>query len=106
MRGEIGKAQMPRVPQIASGRRKNAEECIKLSQKNDWLEHHRENEECSWFSFYFCLTGQAIGRRGELMSDLAKGGVETRPVMAVNTTLQPVIKRLEHLISGRTKGNR
>lgn len=94
--GAIGQVQLRKFPDFLAWRRKNAESFINLFSGRDDLIVQREIGKSSWFGFSFILSGKLRGRREELIAHFARHGVETRPIVAGNFTLNPVLKHLQH----------
>ena len=53
-----------------------------------------ETGNSSWFGFSIVLQNKLSGKRKELVKLLSTNGVETRPIVAGNFTLNPVMKFL------------
>jgi len=100
MEGAIGQCQIQKIEDIVSQRRKNSLLYIDLINELSGFSGQGEHGQSSWFSFAFILRDGSAEKRNQLMSALALGGVETRPVMAGNMTRQPVMKHLDFRIEG------
>ena len=58
----------------------------------------KEVGDSSWFGFSIVLPDWCD--RGRVLDALREAGVETRPIVAGNFTLNPVIEHLDHSIHG------
>lgn len=94
--GAIGRVQLQKFPKFLEWRRKNAEVFVSLFKGRDDVIIQNEIGKSSWFGFSFILNGNLRGRRTEVISHLKKHGVETRPIVAGNFTLNPVMKHLDY----------
>ena len=56
----------------------------------------KENGTSSWFGFSLILQGSLSGLRSDLIKYLARNGVVTRPIVAGNFTVNPVMKHLNY----------
>jgi CDP-6-deoxy-D-xylo-4-hexulose-3-dehydrase len=95
--GAIGKVQLEKFPQFLEERRKNAKIFVERFKDDSDLLIQEENGESSWFGFSIILRGKLSGYRGPLIEHLTNSGVETRPIVAGNFTLNPVMKHLAHV---------
>jgi CDP-4-dehydro-6-deoxyglucose reductase, E1 len=98
--GAIGLEQIKKIPKIIFQRRKNAEEFLKMLNSFNNIETQLEVGISSWFGFPLILKGNLEGKRSALVEFLKLNGVEVRPIVAGNFTLNPVIKFLNHRICG------
>ena len=55
-----------------------------------------EKANSSWFGFPLVLSGKLKGKRKELRELLIKNNIESRPFLAGDFTLQPVVKSFKH----------
>ncbi len=94
--GAIGQVQLRKFPVFLDWRRKNAKIFIDLFSGRDDLIVQSEIGSSSWFGFSFILDGKLQGRRAELLAHFSEHGVETRPIVAGNFTVNPVMKHLKH----------
>ena len=94
--GAIGQEQLKKLPDLLSGRRENAKKFIELAHEFDFIRVQKETGLSSWFGFSLVLEGSASGKRSELVSNLVRHGVESRPIVAGNFTRNPVMRHLEH----------
>lgn len=58
----------------------------------------RETGSSSWFGFSFLLEGTLSGRRSEVVDALTRAGIEARPIVAGNFTLNPVMQYLDAFV--------
>lgn len=100
MSGAIGQAQLRKLPALVAARRANAVHFQRLFADCEDIQIQRETGESSWFGFAMVLRGRLAGRRAELVAALREAGVEARPIVAGNFTLNPVLKHLRHAVPG------
>jgi CDP-6-deoxy-D-xylo-4-hexulose-3-dehydrase len=93
--GAIGIVQLKKFPEFLAWRRKNAEKFLQLFDGRDDLRVQRESGNSSWFGFSLILQGKMRGKRSQLIELLSANGIESRPIVAGNFTLNPVLKHLE-----------
>ena len=98
MSGAIGQAQLRKVDEIISGRRKNAVTFQNVMKEVPEIMIQREIGESSWFGFSIVLPDWC--KRAPVLDALREAGIETRPIVAGNFTLNPVIEHLDHSIHG------
>lgn len=99
--GVIGIEQLIKFPKFLSMRRKNAmvyKNCSDMLIKNK-IRIQKENGSSSYFGFAFMT--ESKDHRNYLIEKLKLAGVETRPIVSGNFTLNPVIKKLNHRVQGR-----
>ncbi len=96
----IGSQQISKLPDIVSGRRRNAVKFLKLMERFPEFITQRETGESSWFGFSLILNTKYSGRRKELVNVLTKNSIATRPIVAGNFARNPVIKYLPHIELG------
>ena len=94
--GAIGQVQLRKFPEFLDWRRRNAEVFIDLFGNREELIVQKEIGKSSWFGFSLILSGKLIGKRAELLAHFSKHGIETRPIVAGNFTVNPVMKHLNH----------
>jgi CDP-6-deoxy-D-xylo-4-hexulose-3-dehydrase len=98
MSGAIGQAQLRKVDDIIAGRRRNAVTFQNLMKEIPEIMIQREIGESSWFGFSIVLPEWCD--RAPVLDVLREAGIETRPIVAGNFTLNPVIEYLDHSIHG------
>ena len=99
--GSIGIEQIKKIPKIIQQRRKNAEYFIgRIKNYNDLI-HQKELGDSSWFGFSIILRGNLQNKRDELVNYLNSVGIEVRPIVAGNFTLNRVNKLLNNRIYGK-----
>ena len=98
--GAIGLEQIKKIPKIIDQRKSNAVYFLKKMEKFKNLSTQKETGISSWFGFSIILIGELEGKRSELIKLLKANGVEVRPIVAGNFTLNPVIKHLRHRVYG------
>jgi CDP-6-deoxy-D-xylo-4-hexulose-3-dehydrase len=103
MSAAIGLEQLAKFPILLKTRRANGNLLNKMVSKSNigWRIQKTTNES-SFFTFGFVhpdpIKGNAI--RNRVVLDLERHGVQTRPIVAGNFTLNPVMKYLNHRIVG------
>lgn len=94
--GAIGQVQLRKFPEFLNWRRKNAKVFIDLFESRDDVIVQSETGSSSWFGFSFILNGKLQGKRSQVLSHFAEHGIETRPIVAGNFTINPVMKHLKY----------
>jgi CDP-6-deoxy-D-xylo-4-hexulose-3-dehydrase len=94
--GAIGQVQLRKFPSFLDWRRRNAKVFVELFSGRDDLMVQSETGASSWFGFSFILDGKLRGKRSEILAYFATHGIETRPIVAGNFTVNPVMKHLNH----------
>lgn len=94
--GAIGKPQLEKLPELLSGRRKNAKFFLELMKSIPEMRVQNANGESSWFGFSIILEGSLSGRRPELVDKLTAAGIDCRPIVAGDFTQNPVMKHLSY----------
>jgi CDP-6-deoxy-D-xylo-4-hexulose-3-dehydrase len=94
--GAIGQVQLRKFPSFLEWRRKNGKVFIDLFSGRDDLIVQEEIGRSSWFGFSLILNGKLRGKRSEILTYFAAHGVETRPIVAGNFTVNPVMKHLKY----------
>ena len=106
MSGAIGSVQLKKINANIIQRRTNALYFNSLfSNLTDDIIIQEETGESSWFGFSLILKNKLENKRNMLIDILTQNYIETRPIVAGNFTLNPVIKYLEHEISGTLKNS-
>jgi len=98
LEGAIGLEQLKKLPRIIDQRRKNAQHFLKGMSKYNNLLAQKEIGKSSWFGFSIVLMNELTGRRKDLIDHLIKNGIEVRPIVTGNFTLNSVIQFLDHRI--------
>jgi CDP-6-deoxy-D-xylo-4-hexulose-3-dehydrase len=94
--GAIGQVQLRKFPEFLDWRRRNAKVFIDLFGNRNEVIVQKEIGKSSWFGFSFILAGKLIGKRADLLAHFTMHGIETRPIVAGNFTVNPVMKHLKH----------
>ena len=100
MSGAIGSEQMKKWPTIMQTRNDNAKRFVDLFGGRPWCRIQQIIGESSWFTFGIVLDGELKGHRAEVIEALDKAGVQNRPLASRNFLKQPVMRDLEHSVSG------
>jgi CDP-6-deoxy-D-xylo-4-hexulose-3-dehydrase len=93
--GAIGKVQLKKFPNFLEERRKNAEFFVDLLCDSRNYKVQKETGKSSWFGFSIILQNDLLGKRDKMIKHLAQNEVVTRPIVAGNFTLNPVMKHLK-----------
>jgi CDP-6-deoxy-D-xylo-4-hexulose-3-dehydrase len=93
--GAIGKVQLRKFPKFLELRRQNAKHFSSLFQNTRNYKIQSEYGESSWFGFSIILQENLLGARKKLIDYLTLKGISTRPIVAGNFTLSPVMKHLK-----------
>ena len=96
MEGAIGSCQLQKLPDFLQIRRENAHYFKNQIASFDDFRTQKEVGKSSWFGFSIILDGRLQGKRRQLITELEKAGIESRPIVAGNFTRNPVIRHLEH----------
>ena len=95
--GAIGVKQLEKLPGFVKKRRENADFFIDKFKDSQNYKIQIELGNSSWFGFSIILQNKLIGKRKEIIELLTTNGVETRPIVAGNFTVNPVMKFLKFL---------
>lgn len=93
--GAIGQIQLRKFPKFLEARRNNAKKFTNLLLHSDSYQIQHEIGESSWFGFSIILKGKLAGKRDLLLKVLESNRIETRPIVAGNFTINPVMEHLE-----------
>jgi CDP-6-deoxy-D-xylo-4-hexulose-3-dehydrase len=96
--GAIGQIQLRKFPSFLEARRNNAKKFTELLSKSNSYQIQQENGESSWFGFSIILKGSLRGKRELLLKVLEENKVDTRPIVAGNFTINPVMEHLKFSI--------
>jgi CDP-6-deoxy-D-xylo-4-hexulose-3-dehydrase len=94
--GAIGKVQLRKFPKFLEVRRQNAQHFVNLFEGSENYKIQSENGESSWFGFSIVLQNKLKGKREKLIQSLEFNNVSSRPIVAGNFTLNPVMKHLRY----------
>jgi len=103
MEAAIGIKQIDKIDTIIANRRKNAEYFVSEIGKIEGIKVQKEIGESSWFGFSIVLEKALEGKREEIIKNLTKGKIETRPIVAGNFTRNHVIKYFSYEIHKELK---
>jgi CDP-6-deoxy-D-xylo-4-hexulose-3-dehydrase len=95
--GAIGVKQLEKLPGFVEKRRENADFFVAKFKDSQNYKIQIESGNSSWFGFSIILQNKLIGKRKEIIELLTTNGVETRPIVAGNFTVNPVMKFLKFL---------
>ena len=95
--GAIGVKQLEKLPEFIKKRRENADFFVDKFQYSQNYKIQIEVGNSSWFGFSIILQNKLIGKRREIIELLTINGVETRPIVTGNFTVNPVMKFLKFL---------
>jgi CDP-6-deoxy-D-xylo-4-hexulose-3-dehydrase len=103
MEAAVAQVQVDRLAGFIEQRRRNAETFLEIVHRYPQLRPQREIGESSWFGFSMIVDPAAGVERRTVLDALGAAGIEYRPIVAGNFTRQPVLKHLDHRISGELK---
>lgn len=95
--GAIGVKQLEKLPTFIQKRRENAVFFVSKFKDSQNFKIQFEVGNSSWFGFSIVLQNKLIGKRKDVVKLLSANGIETRPIVAGNFTLNPVMKFLNFL---------
>ena len=98
MSGAIGIEQTKKIPMVIKERRANGAYFVEALTGIDDIRIQKETGESSWFGFSLVLEGALAGRRAEVARALASAGIDARPIVAGNFTLNPVMRYLDAIV--------
>lgn len=93
--GAIGQIQLRKFPKFLEARRSNAKKFINLFSDSTSFEVQQEIGSSSWFGFSLVLKGKLKGKREQLLKILESKNIDTRPIVAGNFTINPVMEHLD-----------
>lgn len=102
----IGIEQLKQLNNFIRNRRRSAEIYTSFFKNHqDLFKYIKPNSRAysSWFGFPLVLTGKLLGKRNQLRQLLLENNVESRPFLAGDFTLQPVVKSFKHIKSKNLK---
>ncbi len=100
MSGAVGLQQLQKLDGFLQTRRRNAEHLRAKLAHVEGIRLQKQIGEGSWFAFSFVLEGRLKGRRPEVIQELTRVGVETRPIVAGNFAKNPVLRYFQYSIHG------
>ena len=100
MSGAIGSEQLKKWPLIQQTRMHNAKHFMDLFKDKPWCRIQQTVGNSSWFTFGIVLDGVLKGRRAEIIKALDEAGIQNRPLASRNFLKQPVMRDLDHVVSG------
>jgi CDP-4-dehydro-6-deoxyglucose reductase, E1 len=96
LEGALGQSQIRKLDGFISHRRANATVLLEEASRFPNIKLQKENGESSWFGFSLLLDGPLSGKRSLLVQALNKAEIQSRPIVAGNFALNPVMKHLSH----------
>jgi CDP-6-deoxy-D-xylo-4-hexulose-3-dehydrase len=93
--GAIGQIQLRKFPSFLEARRMNAKKFIELMSNSSSYQIQQEIGASSWFGFSIILKGSLKGKREQLLNVLEENKIDTRPIVAGNFTINPVMEHLK-----------
>ncbi|RYZ72865.1 MAG: hypothetical protein EOP09_02600, partial [Proteobacteria bacterium] len=106
LQASIGAIQLKKLPAMNDHRRELAKwilEGLKPLEKFVQLPVEQKGGFHTWFGFPFLVKPESGVKRADLMAFLESKGIETRPIVGGNLTLQPVFTQFEWGRSGDYK---
>lgn len=98
--GAVGLIQLEKLSSLLTLRRNNARVFQEIFKDCADLTTQSPLGDSSWLGFGLVLREATAGAREALAEDLARQGIETRPLMSGNITAHPVMSHLNHAIHG------
>src|SRR4029077_15467044 len=103
MQGAWGLSQLEKLSEIIEKRKKNFQSLTNnLADYHDWLtlpEPHPK-AEVSWFWLPLIVNDHAPFKRRDIVGQLEKSGIETRPILAGNILKHPAYRKIDHKVIG------
>ena len=93
--GAIGQIQLRKFPLFLEARRSNAKKFTEGLLNSSSYQIQQEVGNSSWFGFSIILKGSLKGKRELLLKVLEENKVDTRPIVAGNFTINPVMEHLK-----------
>ena len=93
--GAIGQIQLRKFPLFLEARRSNAKKFTERLLNSSSYQIQQEVGNSSWFGFSIILKGSLKGKRELLLKVLEENKVDTRPIVAGNFTINPVMEHLK-----------
>ena len=93
--GAIGQIQLRKFPEFLQARRSNAKKFITHLSNSNSYQIQKEIGNSSWFGFSIVLKGNLKGKRNLLLKVLEENNIDTRPIVAGNFTMNPVMEHLK-----------
>lgn len=100
MSGAIGLAQLRKLPNLVSERRRNAEGFKAVLDDFPFLRTQREIGESSWFGFSMLVGPDAPVSREALIASFNHHKIDVRPIVAGNFAKNEVLRWFDYSISG------
>ena len=100
--GAIGLKQLDKLPSFTKIRRQNADYFVNKMSDSPFL-LQKEIGRSSWFGFSLILKDEYGFSREKVISKLHNMGIETRPIVSGNFVNNPVMKYIDHRLSGELK---
>lgn len=104
MSAAVGIEQIAKLPRFLAERRENARLFLELMKRYPQFQVQREIGESSWFGFSLIVRPDAGFDRHDVVRAFQRGGIECRPIVAGNFAKNPVMKWLDHEVSGSLTG--
>ncbi|MCI9446031.1 MAG: DegT/DnrJ/EryC1/StrS family aminotransferase [Lachnospiraceae bacterium] len=98
MEGAIGCRQIKKLDGIIKNRRINAAYLSEKIKELSGLRLQAEIGKSSWYGFGMILEGKYAGKRNQVVSELEKAGIETRPILAGNFTKNKAVRFMDYNI--------
>lgn len=98
--GAVGLVQLEKLPALLATRKNNARVFQEVFKDFAEVSLQAPLGDSSWLAFGLVLRESAAGKRDGLTDELARLGVEVRPLICGNITSHPVMSHLQHAIHG------
>ncbi len=94
--GAIGQIQLKKYPKFLKSRKSNASYFVGLFEGSSNYKIQKELGESSWFGFSLILQNKLSNKRDKLVKFLSNSKIDSRPIVAGNFTLNPVMAHLNY----------
>ena len=98
--GAIGNIQLKKLPGFIRSRRENAAIFQEIFDGHPYIQIQKETGLSSWYGFSLVIKESAGVNRQELITELTKNGVATRPIASGSFLKQEVIKYFDYRVDG------
>ena len=95
-----GIVQLEKLPRFLEIRRSNARYFEQKFSNLNFIRIQKEVGQSSWFGFALILDSDGPFQREDLIKILQEGGIQSRPIVAGNFLLNPVVDLLPHVVHG------
>lgn len=100
MSGAVGRTQLRKLPELISGRQANGERFRELLSEFPQFDIQDPRGESSWFGFGMLPRDGDSDLRASLIREFNARDIDCRPIVAGNFVRNPVMRHLQHRVSG------